>query len=372
MTHKVDIKIRRRKPNSSRGSVIKKGPVDSDIGEDEISRRRQSGTINFWDMGQVFEGGGWNDLSFSVAPTLNIDGFGVFTISAFPDSGWDDFRDLLLSPSPSLWESYYRKLGFEDAERYGVDFYDETNNKVYSAARAGSRYTADGVLVTGEGWTQAGMRLTGNPVSVFTVKSWGAFGSAFRLDRGDISTGAEYKVTQAPGFTETAVALPPLKGQNIKMFLPPRITQMVAVSSDTSTGDLEVVFGKFEALQRSWWLNRADSVWGVPLLTQAQGVNTFELGNQHSLLDTQVFPSGQEAKRVGPTWTLGSPGSYPTFADNFLEIGVLANPFNTAVYYVRGSLVAVLKIDTVFYYIWAQQDPLTQYTPVLRGIDLTF
>lgn len=366
---KIDIGIRRKHPRVRRpGPGDKRGPIDFEDGPEHLKRRNRGAFLNFWDMGQVWDGSAWVDITYSVSPQItSVSPFNVF-VNSFQSvlANWETLRDLLLAPATSTWDTLYKKLSYEEAERYAVDFFDSNTSTFYPAARNGSRYDFNGNVVADTKWKAKGLQV-GHDVEFFYVLAPAAFISFNNVPD-------DFKVTTGPTYGSTEVD-PFVLSKKADIFLAPRVNSFQGVSErSTSTQEVQLLAGDFGAMKRSFWLNKNDSVHGFPLLSYFPGVlgPTISAGDKTALIAHVTGGGAREFRQefqAVPTvlfpFSEGSPGSFPGFApfDRGNRVYINAGPGGLPPTAITGSPQVVLQEGTfagairqgrVFYYFWSR------------------
>lgn len=121
---KLDLYLKGKK---KRAVEEKRGPILPGTRPEYLPRRNTGVYLNFWDLGQVWNGSDWEDLDFVATPTITegtgIDPPYMDTVASLDSSNWDDYKDKLFEVPLEDWGTTYRKLTYEDAYRYGIDVY---------------------------------------------------------------------------------------------------------------------------------------------------------------------------------------------------------------------------------------------------------
>ena len=333
-------------PNS-RGDSLRKGRGPQ---RRIIPKKKDKGFITFWDLGQVKVSDHYEDIPFSY-PQVDGDGSSSRVDMENTPAHFDDLRDLLLTPPIGTWDTYYKKLGFEDAERYAVDVIDLDTSIVYPVARNGSRYDIQGNLVAGTKWESGGLKLD-NPIANFQIQSFGAFGQFSNVT-------TDFRITNGPTYGSTEVAFTELK-KDAKIYLTPKLTSIYALSTGSGGSNQDILFVDIKALQRSWWLDTVDATWGYPLLSYVPGVMDLDPTNKTGLT-AHLAAMSQYYNFVDPADpALGDSDDFPQYT-SFAEITIEnpttdTGPFRTRQYaiYDEGALAGVIKQNGQTYYFWAK------------------
>jgi hypothetical protein len=316
---------------------------------------KSSGFINFYDLGQIKDGEDWVDIDYAVlgvtSETLGTDGAVVFEQPTMDD--WNDLKDLIFTVPIANWKTEYRKLEYEDAERYGVDVMDgeiDASGPTIGVGRTDSRYNYSGAeLINGDHWIEnKGLKIEASDVNLsnFSFMDAGAF-YFFGTNTNDYM-----KVTTSNDPDTTGVTFKLQSNANV--YLMPRL---VSQSLTNITGGIvHTVIGPYRPYARSFWLNRTDPSLDYPLLSAQEGqVWTFDSTNSADLVaHILAHPLTRGFKADTTMLTEVIEGTYDTaWVELQPEVGgqvtvlpVLGPPTP------YGALVGVIEQSGTFYYFW--------------------
>lgn len=343
---KTEITITINGDDSTSASSSKKkhrrGPHIGKRDDEILSRRKTSGFVNFWDLGQISNGmGGFTDIAFRVIPTPAFGGLQHLDFSA---TDWDSFWTYIFGVSIGNWETSYKKLSFAEAERYGLSLFDQDSGLRYQVSRNGANLGNDtSNPVSDTKWTEKGLKLPAGVSHVF-FESGG--NGAFALWSTDPTF---FKITTGNTFGSAEVPFT-FKG-NTKVFLLPRISS-VSMTSDFG-GDSDAVIYPYKCLQRSFFLSRNYDVNPYPLFSAGSGLD-LSAADKISLKNHIAADPGSVYWTSGGGYG-GSPTSFPAYANHReMDINVLGSTIIPPAPYYTGKLVAVIKQGSVTYYVWSK------------------
>lgn len=277
------------------------------------------------------------------------------------------------------WKTNYRKLGFEDAERYAIDLLEPSfpspePSNVYSVGRPNSRYgnysNFRGELISGNKWTTTGLSLQESDFSQtpenFAFLDAGAFIG--------FGSGRPYqKVTTVRNFAADPVENFRLNlGQPINVYLMPRLMAQTITNLGAEfdpSGLNSVMVGPYRPLSRQFWVNFN---WDPPIPNQ--NVPFFSSFFESGVADIRASPakaaqivnhiqshpltrSFTYSTETGGTFTTGFTGNHHFFyseasAQNafsgLIVDNAVSNPPNLPI----GLLAGVIEQAGVFYYFW--------------------
>ncbi len=344
ITITVNKDARRRRSQRQTGTPLR-GPSKKRY----PARRKTGGSINFYDLGQVPNGsGGWKDIEWNFAETFGADPPSD-GIDAFTDlSDWETLTDLILAVDPSDWKTSYRKLGYEDAEKYGLDLVDDDTSTVYPAARNSSRLDLGGNPITDSVWTAQGLKLPA-AVSNFHFESYGAF-----LWWGQSNSfGIPFKITSSPDYSASSVAFPNLAG-NLDVFLVPNVL-ICGATTDNSGYPLEMLFSGYRIMSRDFWLSRIYTPSGYPLLSY-DPAGSLGSGDVSDLAgDLQTGARSFEVTGAGSSdYSETDPAGFPSLSGGSIGLGldVTGAPFNI-VRIDQGVFLGAIFKGGSRYYFWS-------------------
>lgn len=345
----ITIPKKRRTAQAPRKGVIRPGRRS-----EYLARRRRKGSyINFYDLGQRRSGDNWVDVDFAVAPQVDVFNGGFTQNIGLVYQ--NQLKAKIFEVDVANWNTQYRKFGYEDAERYGVDLLG--NNVPYSPARNGSRYSAlTYELVVDTVWEEGGLNVP-EDLHSFYIYSFGGF-IPLMYDR-DTPENGWIKVTaiddfNAPEVPDFAIA------KKADVFLVPAINYFLGQSFE-EVGELfpnmEVFLGENKALQRSLWLNKSYPD-NTPLMTFNPVHSAPDLTTLNQILDT-YRPTARcftwDQPYIPGTVNEVPPSGYPRYgysATAMLSPQVVNN-LQTA---EAGTFAGLIKQNGNTYYLWFDQD----------------
>lgn len=337
------------------------GTIKRTLRANELVGRKAGVAINFYDMGQILDGGDWVDIPFSIPNTITVTGTDVADRS-LDFSEWEELEDYLFTADPADWKTTYRKLSYESAERYGLDILDNANSVWYPVARNGSRYSQDGsgLLVSGTKWTDKGLVVPA-PLSDVHFVSFGAF--TFFTSETFLC-----RVTNTPSYAGTEVPFTLAKKANV--FLVPDIRSLWSWVDGS-----EVIFQRDrQALQRSFWLDTVDSLHVYPLLSYRDDGTGWDNTTKGLLYDI-IRGNGVAYSGVGTAPTPYAESSYPlggTGTD--IELMVSGNGLSNweVVSLIRpeGTFLGAVEQNGQMFYFW-NKDNLSGGSAVERAYTYT-
>ncbi len=358
MVEKIEIIIRDpRDGPGGRGRKSKKDVGSRRRNVQALPRRlrQQDGLINFYDLGQKWNGSAWVDIPFSVTPTINGIGSGFVDVEPFTLANWDTLRTLIFLEDPSTWKTAYRKLEYEPAEKYGLDMVtspDEPGEVIYPVARDGSRLDSALNLVAGTKWEAGGLN-PGVPVVDAIFKSIGAFS----LLQEDEVASHEVKVTNGPTYASPSVSFNILSAES-HVFLMPWIANSYGISFDGVNND-SYLFRAFKPLPRSIWL---DALYEGP---EPYPVFSLQIGPTYTpaftaqvLADAKV--GGRALEFDGVTFTEISPTLFPLSPDATILIDQNVG-LAPVVQNQPGSLLGAIEQSGQMFYFWAESTFSTSF-----------
>jgi hypothetical protein len=184
-----------KKPHGGRGGAArkKKAPISADRRAEYLPRRAQKGFINFFDLGQETDGeGGWLDFGFNAPIHEEVitayDGVDTSDTRYFwsPQANWKAMTDTINAIDRATWKTHFRKVEYDNAERFGIDIVNEyldgfgthEVDGVYPAAKNGTRRYTNFMDRTSHGiagtkWTPQGLKLTAPDLPYEGDHHWG-------------------------------------------------------------------------------------------------------------------------------------------------------------------------------------------------------
>lgn len=310
----------------------KDGPVLRRRPEDELIRKKKNQLINFYDMGQIRNGSGWDDTTFQIS-SAPVEGPLFLTPQIVTTSDYDN-RDIpLLAISTADYLTTFRKITKGTlADKYGTG----VNFGVYSDA-----------LENLSQWSNKGLKVEQADLNTGLSVLGDKFFSDFVL-----LAGTNIKVTSTPLYSDPSVSFTPSPRMDI--FLTPSIGVM-GFSARTSTFGNREWFGALAlTFPRHFRINSNDP-WsggvsltsdGAPLPSAPGGFDTQCLA---AIAAWKALVSGREYHYDYVSHTWGG-GAYPPPAPR--EGGGGYATESESVVPVNGHLYAVVKQGSNFFYFW--------------------
>lgn len=299
-----------------------------------IVRRRPSGAfVNFYDMGQIRDGDDWIDLPFSVPPDVNL--AEPNDTELITGANWDSLRDLLLTPAVADWATYYRKLEYEEAERYGLDVFDGSTS--YPVARNDSRIDLGTFApVAGTRWTSQGLNLPA-PITALDIQSFGAFTR--------FTDNSFCKITNSPTYASSAVSFELQNGDDV--FLTPNMTRVTGNSED-GLGLQENLIGSYTAMKRTVWLPLNYNGSGYPLMSYGDDPVPSDVTDLTTIAkndpETELWNLSPPSQEMDPT-------IFPRYANNRQYVLHVNDDTNYAVQ--PGIFLGAVKRGATVFYFWS-------------------
>jgi hypothetical protein len=341
--------------------------------------------FNFWDLGQIWNGSEWVDIDWYVANFNCVAGI-------FPGSGrnqllsldladWNTLVDVLMEVPVEDWDTNYRKFTWADGERYGLDMI--LGPDTFPIGRNDSRYlnTLSSTRIINTTWSPKGLiveEYDPAQLAAFILRSHGAFVPVQ-------FNNATFRVTTTPDYSASDVTDFALKlGANIFMMpLPVSLWRRRDYNFTSSGINAYAEVGPWTPLKREFWLDRTDTNFADPLLSNVQPGNTLvdlDATNDSAIInhiaglpEARYFRRDSGASPVDPVTlssglaTGGAPAGsvavdriYQNWDDNptsAFAIGITEVP--------AGALVLVVKQAGQTYYIWT--DFLMQVSSLFLG-----
>lgn len=346
------------------------GPIDPSRPDEGIlhRRRRRSGKINFYDLGQVRDGSNWIDNPWTSFGSMFANAITVIhrLDSAFSGEVFhSEFRSYLFETPLSQWTEHFRKLDYETGERYGIEVRNAysfaTPSHIYAVGRAGTRKDRSGAIISGADWTPEGLVVPEGGLSQFAVYTFQGF---YSFDNHP----GRYKYTLTNSYAASAV--PFTLGEQADIFLMPILVNTMLDASKVppalpGTGDF--VFGRYGVESREYFLfkNYPEMPYGFfnYVRNGAGLLASVDDAEKTSLLNFVRTKRGpvREFRFASGSISELSPGTVSIDAWKTLQIGY--DPFLTpplrsfgstgGAGMARGRLMAVIKQDDVYYYVWS-------------------
>lgn len=333
-----------------------------------LGRRRLKVTLNFWDLGRLIDGSDWMD---SYSPTLmfpsgwhqiKIEYQGDFDTSTFSTADVNN-AIFAIEPNPANWADVFHKIGYEEAEKYGIEIVPDTDidfesdpSTWYAAARDGSRrhlFTPIGSdPVANTTWTAKGLQVP-------RMAKLGLITSAafYRLNT---SITTRHKITLSAD--PSAPTVPFILNANCDIYLTPCLHfWWAATSATTSIGPpnictADTLDGIIYPYNRSYFLDNA---------TLAAANDTFALCSDIGWLGTTVGENLETyLKTIIPgaklLSTITNVTSGSLVSENFADVTSFPTSGGTSITLGNGDannpyndlLMAVIKKGSTYYYVW--------------------
>lgn len=373
---KITVRLMGKKPSGA-AQGLKRPLLETKKSVKWGRRRLEELGIEFYDFGESLVDGIWVTNDWNNLPVDLVTGAGGHAYVGSPS--WQDPGDYLFVDVDD-WETTFRKLSYEDAEKYSIDLIDtEGGTNFYSLARNGSRrenYDASNI-VSDTKWTPQGFQSPSGaiPLNVYSLGSLAY-------------TNFEYlKATETPSYAASAVPDFEIQPQ-AKVFMMPFVTQVILHSSETPANDgLTYVVSPWMIQPRSFWLNKVhDSADGFPLWSRQfpdSGSTFAEEQTWHTADKTEYvnFIKNHSGSRAFYFTTAGGnvvgevdPTAYPHHPDSrYIAIDSGASQsFDPIITfqenkYPEGALIAAVKQNGSVYYLW-NTEPDIQYNIFERAI----
>ncbi len=289
-------------------------------------KKRSTGGINFYDLGQIWNGSTWDDLPFwhlVVDETLGTASPGNWKgiKTKFDLTDAEPFYDLLMTPAFSTWKTYYRKIGYEEAELYGFYITDPNGSytegvDLFSVGRNGA-FSAYVGHITDSKWQPSGFEKPGALNDKFIIASsicFERFGNT-----------SSYKITTEYDFGAAGVT-DFILSANADIYLVPQIINGSARSVQFGTVENNNKILPYEVISRQFWLLKTGDnpydpmVTNIPALVAGTGSEARKL----NLSDWNDIVSRVVADSRGLAYSVdgAGPGLYSVFADSFPDIAV--------------------------------------------------
>lgn len=365
----ITIKGKRKRPAIHHP---KKGPLSIRRPNDFLPRRLRKGAVNFYDLGQVWNGSAWKDIDFhKLDDPGNIEVTGTTVNANFDRDGFSTegaehyhnlFRSKIFEIDPADWRTTYRKLTYEDAHKYGLrvkSSYGFGGGTDYEVARPEDCIVDVFGNRSGDSskWKPEGLKV--GPLSHFYVDSPQLF---WFFDNNP----AKYTITNEPSPTADVVEFPALSS-NADIFLVPVIVNYLGGVTVTPGVQADWIVSAYAPWSREFWLDR--SVANKPLGLFNYGLNQFrspldetEAAELLEHLRTKLIPR-EFAQFSDGSITELSPGDVPSDVAP-LRVQVNVNPDGAPAFkafsttnglsstFNRGRLVGAVRQGGQMYYFW--------------------
>lgn len=343
--------------------------------------KKKTGLINFYDLGQIKSGADWIDLPFQFVPEdigYISDSADQMILENFSTDNWNDLKDKIMEVPIGEWANNYRKLDFDTAFNYGIDYF--ADGDWVAVAKPNQRPRLNDILYVSppensqtDNWTETGLKLSTatNRVKIFSFNAFYSF---------DTDDTLNFKVTETSDFeaAPTTLSLP----ENFDIFLVPEITLNSLVSAIptivSGTGfqhyllnafysplprkllfDLGLQQFLFDFYYFAWHETEYRTV-GIGTSAAASFVDYFK-----SLPDARAFyfnlgdagtlspPRDRVSVSAFPTTGLGENGFwFKSEAVSAIGSGESATSAQSRVNDESGVLIAVIKTASKTYFVW--------------------
>lgn len=333
--------------------------LKSKIPGKRLKRRLVEGNVllNFWDLGQIVDGLSYIDIDFSYKPTMDYEfDFAGVTVTIDPFD-WSLLNAYLLGQVvDNNYDEVFKKLGYEEAERYAVDVM--VDEELYAAARDGSRLYFDGSgLVAGGKWTEDGLEVP--KADGFSIRCFGAF-NLFTTD-----DAVNVKITDEPLYSADEV--PFSLNADCDIFLVPAISksEFLASSGYTEGGDNKVeedfLNYSYFPMRREHWLE--NTIFEAFFGTFPLGISFFLINNTDTTerAELRTIMTTDHGSRL--LWTKSNTSDGIIEDSGFFDPttfpisgGTTSEPAGlmTSVPSAAGALIAVIRKGETWFYVWAK------------------
>lgn len=344
-------------PRTRKGIIKTRRPPDA------LPRRLNAEVlVNFYDLGRIKNGNG----DFIDLPYLALTGYRFNENNSF--AGYDDFttanwnalRDLLFVNDPATWAEKHPKLTYQTAERYGVDLM--AKGKQLSAARSGARQKIDSPdPVTSDKWTADGLKVpSGADLKLLTYSAF------YRFDTADA---ANIKITNLPDYAAEAVEFSLSKATDV--YLVPLVAAQFGDVTNSQGQPQKTLLAQHSIMSRALFLDNADfqaataklSVFVMPVVFTGVSSTAFlETVLAFFKARPETVAYNQVTGEFIPLEDFPSNAAYSLLFDNISPAFNNVEPALPR----AGTLLAVLKQNDNWFYVWAKAQQLN--TPVLFSI----
>jgi len=345
---RVEVTLGKKKiPRRGDLPAQKKGVLPKGKNRDELERRVRRATpgINFYDLGQKWNGSAWIDIPFSITPDITGIGTSFVQMEPFTPGNWETLRALIFTADPSTWKTAYRKLEYEPAEKYGVDLINHADlpeEQIFAIARNGSRFDSALQVVADTKWTTSGL-VPAVALADTVIRSQGAF-ARLHADYGSF----DVKVTNGPTYASPEVAF--TWSASAHVFLMPWIANIYGSSNDGVDTD-GYLFSAWKPLKRSLWLDaQFDGPETYPALSLQVGP-TYSPSFTAAVL-AEAKSGGRAVEFDGANYNEVLPSTFPPSVDATLIIdqNIIVAP---APQYVAGCFMGAVEQGGQMFYFWA-------------------
>lgn len=316
------------KPKTRKGTVPPGKPAKRFLHRRKVTPKG----INFYDLGQIVAGAGFDDTDYQV-PNTPI--FGLGDIAA-PDPTTSDFegRDapLLAIPTAQLLNKVRKITKGSLSAKYHVlalfgSYVDELDNL--------EQWTAGG-LVVDQADLNTGLTIAANAAPYF---------DAVVLKDGE----PNQKITTAPEYSAPAAAFSPVPLMDV--FLVPKLAYLQGRATTPTFGDVGQYGAIYLTLPRRFGINTADEWNGgdlspLPPIGAGMDAATLEAINNWK----GVVPNrGFFWTYLTNTWTTNA--AFPPAGHHTRGISAMGS-YSPFTYGPNGALLAIVKKGSTFYYFW--------------------
>lgn len=338
----------------------------------EIFRRKSAGLINFWDLGQFWNGTDWQEHAYSYTPSFSTDEDVNEVTARLPAATALTFHSFIFSTPTSQWDSHFKKIEFEEAEKYGLLFVAGTlgSDKIYNVARVDRGIERDfskpniGRRMTETNWTPEGFIKPTDSIK-FIV------GSAYHwalTNTGDGYPWSKIKITKELSFNSPQVANETFKlTGNADIFLMPQITKAVGVEtySGFPSDYTDSFVGKYQFQSRARLLNKVisgyDDLTWLNTLALAQSSDAQVAGSDKTdyldyfrSLGVTVFSGSLGGEVSASGWPYHPPANAVTSLNGTSHVLQATN----AAY---GSFLGAIRQSSTWYFFWRNDNTQPGY-----------
>lgn len=361
--------------SSAGESSVSKGVLPSRRRNKHLARRILAGTmLTFYELGTLDNA----DLDFHVPPVLgqSTPNGNLISINDFTLTEWNQLKAKLFEVDLEDWKTRYKKLGFEEAENYGVDIYagniaeaEDFHDKYYAIAREGSRkFLIDGATTVPENpsWKESGkLELSAGFTDMLIIA-----GSGFCS--WNSSDPSSFKVTDSNDYDADAVPLV-IKGETEVYLIPlPEWQNMANDRTPGASGEItsRAVFAGYRIISREFFLNNTElnsfeepTPFVVPPPFVINGISeglASDLGDLFKNYEdaTQLVEYAETGTGGANLFVEESPASFEIFDDNNFYGGGVSGGITLGIHgsygvkFTAGALCGIVRSNGKTYYIW--------------------
>lgn len=293
--------------------------------DDEYIPQRPKSGINFYDMGQIFNGTDYDEVDSETSVTFDS----MTGPVAIPVTADFDSRDAILFAIPTgTWTSKFRKI--TKGTLSGKYLIDAAFGAFSDVLDSLSQWTTKGLVVS-QADLDTGLFIGSDPTRDY-------FFDPVRLLDGE----ANRKITGTPVYTDSAVAFSPVP--NMDVFLPPKFVRLFGNATTSVFSEVQEYGILLLTFPRRFIINTADT-YIVPFGTIDAGKLT-TIGNWKSIVP------GHDYHFDPGTSLWDTTGTFPPTGVNHIELAPIGPDGRASDNMVNGALIAVVKKGTDFYYFW--------------------